>query len=75
MLVLGGPVRGGRVLGRWPGLEPEQRCEGRDLEVTTDFRDLFAELAVRHLDVRDPELVFPGHDVRPERFPGVPATR
>src|SRR5881397_2386272 len=42
MLVLGGPVNGGRVLGAWPGLE------GRDVAVTTDFRDLFAELLARH---------------------------
>ena len=38
MLVLGGPVRGGRVHGRWPGLGREQLYEGRDLAVTTDFR-------------------------------------
>ena len=35
MLVLGGPIRGGKVYGRWPGLETEQRFEGRDLAVTT----------------------------------------
>src|SRR5713226_5632796 len=44
MLVLGGAVNGGRVLGKWPGLDPAQRFEGRDVAVTTDFRDLFAEL-------------------------------
>ncbi|HEV8309703.1 MAG TPA: DUF1501 domain-containing protein, partial [Methylomirabilota bacterium] len=49
MFVLGGPVRGGRVYGRWPGLRPEQLHEGRDLALTTDFRDLFGEVAVRHL--------------------------
>ena len=42
MLALGGAVRGGRVYGRWPGLAPEQRFEGRDLSVTTDFRTLFS---------------------------------
>src|SRR2546422_4173957 len=47
MLVLGGPVNGGRVLGKWPGLNPAQRFEGRDVAVTTDFRDLFAELLAR----------------------------
>jgi uncharacterized protein (DUF1501 family) len=72
MLVLGGPVRGGRVYGRWPGLAPEQLFEGRDLARTTDFRDLFAEVAVRHLrlDWRSAPL-FPGYAIRPEAFPGV----
>jgi uncharacterized protein (DUF1501 family) len=49
MFVIGGAVRGGRVHGRWPGLAREQLHEGRDLAVTTDFRSLFAEVAVRHL--------------------------
>jgi len=59
MLVLGGAAKGGTVHGRWPGLAREQLHEGRDLAVTTDFRSLFAEVAVRHLGVpRDP--LFPG---------------
>ncbi|HEY7868573.1 MAG TPA: DUF1501 domain-containing protein, partial [Methylomirabilota bacterium] len=49
MLALGGGVRGGRVYGRWPGLSRERLFEGRDLAVTTDFRSLFTEIAVRHL--------------------------
>jgi uncharacterized protein (DUF1501 family) len=60
MLLLGGPVRGGRVYGRWPGLAPEQLFEGRDLEVTTDFRQLFAEVAERHLGVAPGAALFPG---------------
>jgi len=71
MFVLGGPVRGGRVLGRWPGLAPEQRFEGRDLAVTTDFRDLFGEVAARHLGVAQLEVLFPGYDLSADRFPGV----
>jgi uncharacterized protein (DUF1501 family) len=71
MLVFGGPVNGGRVVGTWPGLDPAARFEGRDLAVTTDFRDLFGELLVRHLDARDLRPVFPGRDVGPARFPGV----
>jgi uncharacterized protein (DUF1501 family) len=59
MLVLGGGVRGGRVYGRWPGLAPHQRFEGRDLAVTTDFRTLFTEVATRHLGVPAASL-FPG---------------
>ena len=70
MLVLGGPVNGGRVLGEWPGLEPAQRVEGRDVAVTTDFRDLFAELLARHLGTRDLSAIFPGFAADPARFPG-----
>jgi uncharacterized protein (DUF1501 family) len=70
-LVLGGPVRGGRVLGRWPGLAGDALYEGRDLAVTTDFRDLLAELVANHLGARELAPVFPGHDVGSARFPGV----
>jgi uncharacterized protein (DUF1501 family) len=71
ILVLGGRVRGGRVYGRWPGLAPEQLFEGRDLALTTDFRDLFAEVAVRHLGIPWTAALFPGYRLRPEAFPGV----
>ena len=71
MFVLGGRVRGGKVYGRWPGLAPEQLFEGRDLDLTTDFRDLFAEVAVRHLDIPWTAPLFPGYRLRPEAFPGV----
>ena len=71
MLVLGGTVRGGRVAGRWPGLAPEARYEGRDVAVTTDFRDLFGEILVRHLGAGDLSAVFPGYQVDRGRFPGV----
>ena len=52
MFLMGGPVNGGRVLGKWPGLDPEKRYEGRDVAVTTDFRDLFSEVLARHLESR-----------------------
>ncbi|MFN2316165.1 MAG: DUF1501 domain-containing protein, partial [Gemmatimonadales bacterium] len=71
MMVLGGGVQGGRVHGQWPGLDPAQRADGRDLAVTTDFRDLFGEILHRHLGARDLSAVFPGHDSSPSRFPGV----
>jgi uncharacterized protein (DUF1501 family) len=60
MLVLGGSVRGGRVYGRWPGLSPEQRYEGRDLAVTTDFRTVFSEVLRGHLGLTNTSAVFPG---------------
>lgn len=71
MLVLGGTVNGRRIAGRWPGLDPADRYEGRDVAVTTDFRDLFAELLTRHLGARDLGAVFPGYAIAPGRFPGV----
>jgi uncharacterized protein (DUF1501 family) len=71
MLVLGGTVAGKRVAGKWPGLAPEARFEGRDVAVTTDFRDLFAEILTRHLGARDLSAVFPGYAVAESRFPGV----
>ena len=72
MLLLGGGVRGGAIHGRWPGLSAEQRFEGRDLAVTTDFRDLFGEVLVQHLGLTldGANNVFPGYDISPARFPG-----
>jgi uncharacterized protein (DUF1501 family) len=71
MFVMGGGVRGGRVAGRWPGLDPQQRFEGRDLAVTTDFRDLFGEVLTRHSRVKSLGAIFPGYDISPDRFPRV----
>jgi uncharacterized protein (DUF1501 family) len=71
MMVIGGGVRGGRVYGRWPGLAVEQRYERRDLAVTTDFRDVFGEIVVRHLAVQDARPIFPGYALSPGKFPGL----
>jgi len=56
----GGNVRGGKVYGRWPGLAREQRYDGRDLAVTTDFRSVFDEVVRGHLEVADTRTIFPG---------------
>jgi uncharacterized protein (DUF1501 family) len=61
MMVLGGPVQGGKVYGKWPGLEREQLFEGRDLAVTTDFRAVLGELIRGHLGQKDLSPVFPGY--------------
>jgi uncharacterized protein (DUF1501 family) len=58
MMVLGGGVRGGTVYGRWPGLEPEELFEERDLAVTTDYRDVLSEIVRGHLG-QQPAEVFP----------------
>jgi uncharacterized protein (DUF1501 family) len=64
MLLLGGNVKGGKVYGTWPGLDRDQRYEGRDLAITTDFRDVFAEALSGHLGANDISRVFPGHTVK-----------
>ena len=58
---LGGGVKGGKVYGKWPGLAPEQLNEGRDLKLTTDFRTVFSEVAVKHLGATRVEKIFPGY--------------
>ncbi len=73
MFVLGGTVKGGRVYGRWPGLEEEQLNEGRDLMVTMDFRRVLGEaayksLGLHHLGSQYLEVVFPGSRVTSEEF-------
>ena len=61
MFIVGGQnVRGGKVYGKWPGLAREQRYDGRDLAVTTDFRSVFAEVVRGHLGVTDTKSIFPG---------------
>jgi uncharacterized protein (DUF1501 family) len=61
MMMLGGSVQGGKVYGKWPGLTREKLYEGRDLAITTDFRDVFAEVVTRHLGAKDISRIFPGY--------------
>jgi len=68
MFVLGGPVKGGRVYGRWPGLDPSQLYESRDLALTTDFRQVIGEAVARHMGNRNLAEVFPGYDNQPGKF-------
>ncbi|HEX6317060.1 MAG TPA: DUF1501 domain-containing protein [Gemmatimonadaceae bacterium] len=65
MFVIGGGVHGGKVHGTWPGLEPEQLYERRDLALTTDFRAVFADVLGRHLGAKDLAPVFPGYSGEP----------
>jgi uncharacterized protein (DUF1501 family) len=60
MFVLGGKVRGGRVYGSWPGLQPELLYEGRDLALTTDFRSVCGEVLVQHMGQINLRKIFPG---------------
>jgi uncharacterized protein (DUF1501 family) len=68
MFVMGGPVKGGKVYGQWPGLDQSQLYEGRDLAVTTDFRRVLGEAVSVHLGNKDLTNVFPGYDSQPTRF-------
>ena len=70
MFVLGNSVRGGKVYGQWPGLKSDQLYEGRDLALTTDFRDVFGEIATRHLGSTDAKTVFPSYTLSPSKFKG-----
>ena len=69
MMVLGGDIQGGKVYGAWPGLAHEQLYEQRDLNLTTDFRDVLSELVARHLGNPNVASVFPGYTG--SRFPGL----
>ena len=73
MFVIGGGVKGREVHGQWPGLKTDQRYEGRDLAVTTDFRDVFSEVVVKHLGTTTAMAarVFPGYAVKASAFRGI----
>lgn len=71
MFALGGSVKGGKVYGKWPGLKSHQLYESRDLAVTTDFRDVFAEVAKKHMGATDLNSIFPGYQVNASNFKGL----
>ena len=62
MFAMGGPVKGGKVYGKWPGLAKEQLYEARDLALTSDFRDVLGEVVARHMGNGGVKGVFPGYD-------------
>jgi len=71
LFAIGGHVKGGKVYGKWPGLEQEQLYEGRDLALTTDFRSIFAELAQDHLGATALDRIFPGYRASASPFLGL----
>jgi uncharacterized protein (DUF1501 family) len=73
MFVIGGGVKGGAVYGNWPGLAVNDRFAGRDLAVTTDFRDVFAEVVTKHLGAgpKTTSAVFPGYAIDASRLRGM----
>ena len=71
MFIIGGATRGGKVYGQWPGLDADKLHDRRDLALTTDFRDVFGEVALKHLGNADLKRVFPGYAVNAAKFRGV----
>jgi uncharacterized protein (DUF1501 family) len=68
MFLMGGSVKGGKVYGRWPGLDQSQLYDGRDLAVTTDFRQVLSEAVSRHLGNKNLDAVFPGFEDPAKKF-------
>jgi uncharacterized protein (DUF1501 family) len=70
MFVIGNSVKGGKVYGDWKGLKSDQLNEGRDLAVTTDFRDVFGEIAAKHLGNKNLAKIFPNYTGGASKFKG-----
>ena len=71
MIVLGNTVKGGKVYGEWKGLGESELNEGRDLAVTTDFRDVFGEISYKHLGNKNLDKIFPKYTPSPGKFRGI----
>jgi uncharacterized protein (DUF1501 family) len=70
MFILGNSVKGGKVYGDFRGLKSDKLYEGRDLDVTTDFRDVVAEAAYKHFGAKDLAKLFPNYSATQEKFRG-----
>jgi len=68
IFVVGNSVKGGKVYGDWAGLKDDQLNEGRDLALTTDFRDVFGEVGFKHLGNKDLTKMFPEYSTNPAKF-------
>ncbi|MGC2164368.1 MAG: DUF1501 domain-containing protein [Silvibacterium sp.] len=68
MFILGGPVQGQKVYGKWPGMDKHQLYQDRDLAITTDFRQVLGEAAYKMLGSRNMETVFPGAQLQTNHF-------
>ncbi|MCL4506951.1 MAG: DUF1501 domain-containing protein [Chloroflexi bacterium] len=61
MFVMGGSVVGGKVYGDWPTLTPDKLAAPGDLAVTTDYRDVLAEIVSKRLGNPKIDQVFPNY--------------
>ncbi|GBF81971.1 DUF1501 domain-containing protein [Aphanothece sacrum] len=64
--LLGGDIKGGKVYGKWTGLAKSQLYQGRDLAVTTDFRDGITPILSGHLQLNPTQIrqVFPNYKIQ-----------
>ncbi len=60
MMVAGAGVKGGRMLGEWPGLANDALDAGADLNITTDYRHVLAEVLGARMGASDLSTIFPG---------------
>jgi uncharacterized protein (DUF1501 family) len=66
MFVMGGGVKGGRVLGGWPGLKPEMLEGPGDLPVWNNYRNVLAPVLTRHgVDSANLARIFPDFTFQP----------
>src|SRR5207237_10453859 len=70
IFIVGNSVQGGKVYGDWPGLKNDQLYEGRYLALTTDFRNVFGEIAQKHLGATNMKTMFPGYELSASKFRG-----
>ncbi|MFY9899400.1 MAG: DUF1501 domain-containing protein [Xanthobacteraceae bacterium] len=64
-ILVGGALKGGRVIADWPGLKPVNLYQDRDLKPTTDLRAVLKGVLRDHLRADEKALaqtVFPGSD-------------
>jgi uncharacterized protein (DUF1501 family) len=66
MFLMGGGVKGGRVLTKWPGLTKDVLEGPGDLPVTINYRDVLAPILQRHHPQVDLAKVFPDYTLKPE---------
>jgi uncharacterized protein (DUF1501 family) len=71
MFILGGNVKGGKVYGKWPGISEDQLNEGRDLTITTDYRQVLGEVVTKTIGATNLEVTFPGARLNPKQFLGL----
>ncbi len=65
MMVLGAGVRGGKMLGEWPGLANDALDDRADLAITTDYRHVLAEIMSTHMQTADTARMFPDFTAQP----------
>ena len=70
MFVMGGGVKGSRVLSKWPGLSKDVLEGPGDLPVTINYRDILAPILQRHHPAVDLAKVFPSYELKPQAIYG-----